>query len=608
MKLNNILIIDDDAEFRKLLQVILEKISPSSSIEQYDPVYEGSPGRGFDWSNYELLLLDQELGEGEYGLDWLHKFKKDESFPATIMLTAHGSEEIAVRALRFGAQEYINKQKLSKNRLEEAIKNAMEKQLLGTVSINTSVLKTTVFNKEYFYKTLGQMITDEQAEGFSFLIQLWVDDYQYFYEKLGLLVADQLVSKTAADVAKLLDDDKYHINITRIGDSAIGCLVSGLSSLEAGEKIASHLCRKLTDKSGLYDKENIPFSVSIGVVNISRNLDSLDKLLLSVDQACRTAKKETATGNSFCIYTDKRAGPDAKAEARPKNTFFIYTDTQTKPEVRETSPEKNKADTKPVKRAVKENTGTEKTLQLNVQDIIKQNRLQLYFQPLIAMSETASMFDAEFMQLRLRLIDEQGSILNPDDLKDEDFNKNDRVLLDRWLIRNALGKLLSVSKDKQSFQYGLVMPLSSESLTTTAINDWMNKLVLVSKSSNIASTTIFEIRPMHYLSNKDSANAIMNLMRDKWGVSFALSSVINGKILKTCLQLGSFEFIKIPLIKEKFDAVQEISKFSGELGSLIILENIEDEECLVYAAKANSDYAIGDYIQPPQDDLVVRQS
>ena len=154
MKLNHVLIIDDDPDFRALLQIVLAKISPSSSIEQYDPVDKGNPGREFDWSKYELLLLDHELGEGEYGLDWLRKFKKDKTFPITIMLTAHGSEEIAVRALRFGAQEYINKQKLSKNRLEEAIKNAREKQLKENALINTSNLRTTIFNKAYFYNTL----------------------------------------------------------------------------------------------------------------------------------------------------------------------------------------------------------------------------------------------------------------------------------------------------------------------------------------------------------------------------------------------------------------------------------------------------------------------
>jgi len=525
-----------------------------------------------------LLLLDHELGEGEYGLDWLRKFKKDESFPATIMLTGHGDEEIAVRALRFGAQEYINKQKLSKNRLEEAIKNAKEKQLQETAFINTVSLRTTIFNKEYFYKTLRKMIQDEQAESFSFLFQLWVDDYQRFYERLGLLATDQFISKIADDVSKLLSNDKYHINVTRIGDSAIGCLVSGLGELDAGEKIASYLCRELTDRSDSYKKEKITFSVSIGVINISRELESLEKLLISADKACLTAQKNT--GNTFCIYTDAQVK----------------------------KPTKKQAEIKPVERAdkeiVNEKTAEEKKARFNLQDVIKQNRLQTYFQPLIAVSDTATTFSAEFMQLRARLIDKQGNIFNPDELREEDFNKGDRTLLDRWLIRNGLGKLLSVNKDRQSLKYGLIIPLSSESLGTTEINDWMAKLILVTKSSNIASTTVFEIRPWDYLSSKESASAIMNLMRDKWGVSFALTDVVNVKVLKTCLELGGFEFVKIPLAKEKIDDVQEISAFSRERGSLIILENIEDGEGLVYAAQANSDYVIGDFLQPPQDDLV----
>ena len=74
---------------------------------------------------------------------------------------------------------------------------------------------------------------------------------------------------------------------------------------------------------------------------------------------------------------------------------------------------------------------------------------------------------------------------------------------------------------------------------------------------------------------------------------------------KNLLQLGGFEFVKIPLIKEKMDNVRQMSEFSRELGSLIILDNIADGEGLLYAGQANSDYVIGDFLQPPQDDLVI---
>ena len=56
----------------------------------------------------ELVLLDVMLG-GENGLDLLAKIKSRYPHTAVIVITAYGSEEIAARALRLGADDYIRK-------------------------------------------------------------------------------------------------------------------------------------------------------------------------------------------------------------------------------------------------------------------------------------------------------------------------------------------------------------------------------------------------------------------------------------------------------------------------------------------------------------------
>ncbi len=56
----------------------------------------------------DLLLLDIEMPE-ESGLSFLRELKAKESSPAVIMITAYGSEKIAVEAMKSGAYDYLPK-------------------------------------------------------------------------------------------------------------------------------------------------------------------------------------------------------------------------------------------------------------------------------------------------------------------------------------------------------------------------------------------------------------------------------------------------------------------------------------------------------------------
>ncbi len=58
--------------------------------------------------NPNLLLLDIEMPE-ESGLDFLRELKAQASSPAVIMITAYGSEKIAVEAMKSGAYDYLPK-------------------------------------------------------------------------------------------------------------------------------------------------------------------------------------------------------------------------------------------------------------------------------------------------------------------------------------------------------------------------------------------------------------------------------------------------------------------------------------------------------------------
>jgi len=86
----NILIIDDSPDFRALLRLYLNKELDAPNIEDYDIERLGKPADNFDWSAYDILFLDYQLGEEEDGLDWLKDFRRQKDFPPAVVLTAEG--------------------------------------------------------------------------------------------------------------------------------------------------------------------------------------------------------------------------------------------------------------------------------------------------------------------------------------------------------------------------------------------------------------------------------------------------------------------------------------------------------------------------------------
>jgi DNA-binding NtrC family response regulator len=60
-------------------------------------------------SGYDLVLTDLALGSGPSGMDVLGKAKALRPESAVVMITAHGSEKIAVEAMKAGAEDYVPK-------------------------------------------------------------------------------------------------------------------------------------------------------------------------------------------------------------------------------------------------------------------------------------------------------------------------------------------------------------------------------------------------------------------------------------------------------------------------------------------------------------------
>jgi len=127
--LRKILIIDDDADFRKLILSWLTSQFQDIEVVEYDPQSQGVPYKNLDWSTFDVLLLDYDLQLGSVtGLDILQDCYNNLLFPTTIMLTGAGNEETRVRALQLGVADYLRKEQLTKEEIKTAVDNAFTQQ------------------------------------------------------------------------------------------------------------------------------------------------------------------------------------------------------------------------------------------------------------------------------------------------------------------------------------------------------------------------------------------------------------------------------------------------------------------------------------------------
>jgi len=104
MTKGSILIVDDEAEIRESLETLL-----SSEGFQVESVESAEAGlRRLERKNYDLALLDLALPDRS-GLEALPEMRRMDPNLAVLVITAYGSIENAVAAMRGGADNYLTK-------------------------------------------------------------------------------------------------------------------------------------------------------------------------------------------------------------------------------------------------------------------------------------------------------------------------------------------------------------------------------------------------------------------------------------------------------------------------------------------------------------------
>jgi two-component system, NtrC family, response regulator AtoC len=99
-----LLIVDDDAGLRQSLSLLLQESG-------YDVVTEGDPERALqraEGERLDLILCDVRMPKMD-GVSFLRRYRADGGQALLIMMSAYGSEDAALAAMREGAYDYLHK-------------------------------------------------------------------------------------------------------------------------------------------------------------------------------------------------------------------------------------------------------------------------------------------------------------------------------------------------------------------------------------------------------------------------------------------------------------------------------------------------------------------
>jgi signal transduction histidine kinase len=202
-----ILIVDDSPEDREVYKRMLAQ-DPDHAYEFLEADLGEEGLRLAQEERPDCLLLDYRLPDVD-GLEFLSRMPTEKLLPV-IVLTGQGNEAVAVEAMKGGAQDYLLKGAVARDRLQHAVHNAIEKvSLRRKVEERTAELARANAALQTMYDELEVLVERRTAElsvaneelKKEIRVREWTEQ-----ERARLLVLEQAARKHAEEANRIKDE------------------------------------------------------------------------------------------------------------------------------------------------------------------------------------------------------------------------------------------------------------------------------------------------------------------------------------------------------------------------------------------------------------------
>ncbi len=415
---------------------------------------------------------------------------------------------------------------------------------------------TGLVNRREFERRLGHALDDAKRTGsVHALCYLDLDQFKIVNDVAGHRAGDELLKHLSnLLVTKIRASD----TLGRLGGDEFGLLLRHCS-LDAAVKASEALVRAIREFRFVWQGRTFECGASTGLVPIEADIQDTEQLLTYGDVAC---------------YTAKDLG---------RNRVHVY-----RREDRELARRQSE-----ILRAA------------DLTDVIANDRLSLYCQPIVALDATSGP-PADF-ELLLRWREEHGDIALPEDFIPAAERYGLIAEVDRWVIRTVFrrfGRGFGLFPES-----GIAINLSGDSLNADDLLEFVHEQM--DHSGIDPERVCFEITETAAVLSFDRARRFIEQMKGR-GVRFALDDFGSGLSSFTYLKNLPVDFVKIDgsFVRDMLDnpvdrsVVVAINEIAHVKGVKTIAECADSAAIVRELRKIGVDYAQGyalDFPRPFED-------
>jgi diguanylate cyclase (GGDEF)-like protein/PAS domain S-box-containing protein len=416
---------------------------------------------------------------------------------------------------------------------------------------------TGLINRREFDSRLETAVTSAQrGEGEYVLLYVDLDQFKVVNDTCGHSAGDRLLR----DITSLLQTRvRASDTIARLGGDEFGLLLERCS-LEQAERVADSIRQAIHGYRFLWGASSLSVGASIGVVRIGRETTSAAAVLSAADIAC---------------YAAKDGG---------RNRVQVY----------------------------ERDHGTNRHREMQwvgrIARAVEDARLELYAQKIIPTAPSRGDGgardggDMRFFELMVRLRDEDGTLVPPNEFIPAAERYNVMVMVDRWVVNRAIELLENAARTSTR------LPLLAVNLSGTSINDEDFLEFVLSRLSDerVARALCFEITETAAVASLSKATYVMRELKAR-GCRFALDDFGSGVSSFVYLKTLPVDFLKIDgqfaahVATDIVDRsmVEAIAKIGTAMQVATIAEKVESAEVMAVLKQIGVDYVQGFHLAEP---------
>jgi diguanylate cyclase (GGDEF)-like protein/PAS domain S-box-containing protein len=413
---------------------------------------------------------------------------------------------------------------------------------------------TGISNRREFEHSLAQLLESARTQGKRHaLLFMDLDQFKIVNDTCGHSAGDDLLRQLATILdARIRDCD----TIARLGGDEFGVLLVGCP-LDRAKEIADDLRQVVESFRFAWQNKTFAIGVSIGLVPITAESESVASLMSIADAACYAAKDKGR--NRIQVYEP------SDLELRQRHNEMQWL--------------------------------------LDITKAIDEQRLCLYFQRIAPVGDAAQNA-APYVELLLRMRDEEGNLVPPQAFIPAAERYGQMASIDRWVIRTALAWIKKLPNDS-ALPACYSINLSGQSLGEEHFLDFV--VQQISEAGLANGTICFEITETAAISNLVAATRFITTLKDM-GCLFSLDDFGAGMSSFTYLKNLPVNNIKIDgafvrdMVDDPIDfaMVDAINRIGHVMGMRTIAEFVENDAILAKLKVLGVDYAQGYGIHRPE--------